>query len=104
MRKVFFAIFMALAVCAGAQGQNVQRKGNTFVQVSTKGQQASGKETKTAYTYTDTKGQSYPIYLSPSGKAFVKRVSKKSGNSYRQYLPEVGRQINPSAYEEKKGK
>ena len=104
MRKAFIAIFVALAMCASAQAQNVERKGNTFVQVSTKGQQAAGKEQKTAYTYTDAKGQSYPIYLSASGKAFIKRISKKSGNEYRQYLPAVGRQINPSAYEEKKGK
>lgn len=82
-----------------AYAQNVQRQGNNFTQVAS--QKSSGKETKTSFTYTDSKGNKYPIYLSASGKAFIKKVSKKSGKEYKQYLPEVGKQINPEAYKEK---
>ena len=104
MRELVFKaiIFISFACCAyiGASAQNVQRQGNTFTQVTNK--KSVGQETKTQYTYKDSKGVEYPIYLSSTGKAFIKRVSKKTGNEYKQYLPEIGKQINPEAYKEKK--
>ena len=36
-------------------------------------------------TYTDNKGNVYPIYLSASGRLYVERISK-SGNKYKYYL------------------
>jgi hypothetical protein len=61
-----------------------------------------GQETKTQYVYTDSKGNTYPVYLSASGKAFIKKTSKKTGKEYKQYVPEIGKQINPEAYKSKK--
>lgn len=101
MKKIILAAIMLLSLNVGVQAQSVERKGNNFTQVSNK-KEASGKEVKTKYTYTDSKGNVYPIYLSSTGKAFIKKVSKKTGKEYRQYLPEIGRQINPSAYKEDK--
>ena len=98
-RRFLVGTFMVLALAGNVNAQNVQRQGNNFTQVSNGG--GGGKETKTQYTYTDSKGNKYPVYLSASGKAFIKKVSKKTGKEYRQYLPEVGKQINPSAYKEK---
>ena len=80
-----------------AFAQSVQRQGNTFTQVS-KQKGTEGKETKTQYTYVDSKGESYTVYLSKTGKAFIYRISKKTGKEYKMYLPEVGKQINPEAY------
>lgn len=54
---------------------------------------------KTKYTYEDKKGQVYPVYLSKGGKAFIWRKSQKTGKDYRQYIPEIGKVINPSAYQ-----
>lgn len=88
-----------MSLSLGVQAQNVERKGNTFTQVTNK--KSSGKEVKTQYTYTDSKGNTYPIYLSSTGKAFILKVSKKSGK-YKQYMPEIGKQINPEAYKDKK--
>lgn len=103
MKKIILAAIMMLSLNVGVQAQSVERKGNNFTQVSNnKGGKSSGKETKTKYTYTDSKGNVYPIYLSSTGKAFIKKVSKKTGKEYRQYLPEIGKQINPSAYKEDK--
>lgn len=98
---IFFIMFVLLflsAIISPCYGQTVVREGNTFTQVSKK----SNKETKTAYIYKDNKGITYPVYLSSTGKAFIKKISKKTGKEYRQYLPEIGKQINPEAYEEKK--
>ena len=40
----------------------------------------------TGKTYTDSKGNVFPISVSPNGKYFIIRVSKKTGKAYRQYL------------------
>ena len=99
MKKLLLYIIMMLVFgIQNASAQTVQREGNTFVQVSK--QKSSVKETKTQFTYQDSKGNVYPVYLSSTGKAFIKRVSKKTGKEYPQYLPDVGKQINPEAYKE----
>jgi hypothetical protein len=92
---------MLFSLNVGVQAQSVERKGNNFTQVTNKGGKSGGKETKTQYTYTDSKGNVYPVYLSSTGKAFIKKVSKKTGKEYKQYMPEIGKQINPEAYKEK---
>lgn len=99
MKKIFIAAIMLFGLTMGVQAQSVQRQGNNFTQVSNT--KTSGKETKTEFTYTDNKGNTYPVYLSASGKAFIKRVSKKTGKEYKMYLPEVGKQINPEGYKDK---
>ena len=78
----------------GIQAQDVVREGNTFTKVEV-------KETKTEYIYKDSKGNQYAVWLSANGKAFIKRTSSKTGKVYRQYIPEVGKKINPDAYKEK---
>ena len=102
MKKIIIAAIMLFSLNVGVQAQSVERKGNTFTQVSNKGGKSGGKETKTQYTFKDSKGNIYPVYLSATGKAFIKKVSKKTGKEYKQYLPEIGKQINPDAYKEKK--
>lgn len=101
MRKLHAMLLcLALICCLGAASQNVERQGNTFTQVSKKS--ASKDEgTPTKYQYVDSKGKVYTVMLSSTGKAFIWKTSQKSGKAYKQYLPEIGKQINPSAYEEK---
>lgn len=41
----------------------------------------------TYYTYTDKDGKVYTIYRSKKGSYYIKKVSKKTGKEYRQYLP-----------------
>ena len=100
MKKMIICISMMLAFGLVSNAQSVQRQGNTFTQVSNK--KSTGKETKTQYTFTDSKGVVYPVYLSSTGKAYIKKVSKKTGKEYKQYVPEIGKQINPEAYKDKK--
>ena len=65
--------------------QNYTQKGTTFIQnKSTSKQKSSAIETK--YTWQDSKGNTYPIYLSKNGKAFVKMISTKTGKEYHKYL------------------
>lgn len=75
--------------------------GKTFTDnVSNSKAGQSNEGTKTEYSYKTKKGEVYPVYLSKTGKAFYWATSKKTGQRYRRYLPEIGRKINPKAYEE----
>jgi hypothetical protein len=98
MKKIILAAIMLLSLNMSIQAQSVVKSGNTFTQVSNKGGKSSSKETKTQYIFKDSKGNTYPVYLSSTGKAFIKKVSKKTGKEYKQYMPEIGKQINPKAY------
>ena len=91
-----------LSIGASAQSNEpkVEQKGNVFIQKSTR---STGQVTKTNYIYEDSKGNRDTIYLSSTGKAFVWKVSK-NGNTYKKYLPEVTKQLNPHAYDDKKTK
>jgi hypothetical protein len=101
MKQLALCIFMMLSTL-GIHAQSVERQGNTFIQVSNRN--PTEKETMTSYVYKDSKGREYPVWLSSTGKAFVWKTSKKTGKEYKQYVPEIGKQINPQAYKDSKQK
>lgn len=101
-KKLILSIIMMLTLGLTCHAQEVVQNGNVFKAVKSDSVSNRQRETKTTYSYEDTKGVKYDIYLSASGKAFIKKVSKKTGKEYRQYLPKIGHKINPKAYEEKK--
>ena len=102
--KVGFFITLALifsTFCAMAQ--DYKREGNTFV--STKSATSGSKEVKTSFTWKDSKGMTYPIYVGATGACYIKRVSAKSGNEYKQYLgAEISMQVCKELGIEYKGK
>lgn len=75
-----------------ANAQDVVRNGNTFTQTSKK--KAKEAFMTTPYTYVASDGTKYPIYISGNGKYFIIRKSAKTGKEYRQYLPEVTKQLS----------
>lgn len=88
MKKIIFilvAIFcMAFSACSQAQ---VKREGNTFSIERTTSQQ-SLDTVRTVFSYKDSKGNVYPIYLNKkTGSVFIFRTSQKTGKIYKQYLP-----------------
>lgn len=87
-----FLIFSSTGVLAqDSKKPTIEQKGNVFIQKSNS--RGSGQVTKTNYIYEDSKGQRDTIYISSTGKAFVFKVSKKTGNVYKKYLPEVTAQL-----------
>lgn len=98
---IVLVLSLVFSSSTGVLAQNnepqVEQQGNVFIQKSTR---SSGQIIKTNYIYEDSKGNRDTIYLSPTGKAFVFKVSK-NGNTYKKYLPEVTRKLNPQAYDEK---
>ena len=82
-------LFLFFAAILQGHAQSVTRKGNTFVQDSSKTKVKKDVPTLTKYTYKTSDGKTYPIYMSSTGKCFIIRTSAKTGKQYKQYLPEV---------------
>jgi hypothetical protein len=76
------AFLMVGAVTASAQTKVKQDAAGNYVSV--KSDTAANKPT--GHTFTDTKGISYPVYLSSTGKLFYNKTAVKSGNVYKVYL------------------
>ena len=91
---VVLALAFALAFSCNIKAQNVIRKNDTFVQVSSK--KHKGDSILTKHTYVDSNGKRYPIYLSSNGKAFIWKTSSKTGKKYKMYLPQITKQIAES--------
>lgn len=106
MRKFIIGIIIILASVVGcntAKAQNAKREGKTFIAESSRGA-SSSKDVATTYTWKDTKGKEYPIFLHQYVKdekagqwtAYVMRVSAKTGKEYKYYIPkgtEIAEQI-----------
>ena len=91
MKKIFVAAIMLLSVVLGAQagvkkGVEYTQNGTEFVQTP-KPNNGGAKETKTGCTWIDSKGVRYDIYMSAKGRCYVYKTSKKTGNTYKYYLP-----------------
>lgn len=92
MKKLFILVAIAI-MCIGSSAQNVVREGNTFTTVSSSSR-SKQEPIKTKFTWVDSKGVEYPIYVSSTGSCYVVKVSKKTGKEYKQYLGEdVSKQI-----------
>lgn len=97
-KKIFlYTLFMLFTKCSFAQ--NFIQEGNTFKQQKTERTNNNDSiNIVTKYTYIDSNNIHYPIYLSSSGKAFIWKISKKTGKRYKYYLPKIGKVINPEGY------
>lgn len=89
---LFFLLFMLFGLWMTADAQTTyKQEGNTFSSVKTT---KSITPDKTPYTWKDSKGKEYSIYISQSGSCFVIKTSAKTGKEYRQYLgPEISEEI-----------
>ena len=89
---LFIFLFMLFGLWATADAQTTyKQEGNVFSSVKTTKTVTSDK---TPYTWKDSKGKEYPIYVSSTGSCYVIKVSSKTGKEYRQYLgPEISEEI-----------
>lgn len=93
---ISLAVFgLAVNLCRAQDRGRIIREGNNFKAIKAT-RTAAKDSTATPYTYTDSKGQIYKVYLSKSGKAFIPKTSAKTGKYYRQYKPEITTAINES--------
>lgn len=82
---------LVLGMGVTVSAQDVKREGKVYVEQSKS--KASKAEEKTGFTYKDSKGVSYDIYIGKTGSCYINKVSK-NGNKYRKYLgEEISREI-----------
>ena len=100
---LFFLLFMLFGLWMTADAQtNYKQEGNIFSSVKTT---KIVTPDKTPYTWKDSKGKEYPIYISSTGSCFVIKTSSKTGKEYRQYLgPEISEEICKQLHREYKAK
>ena len=90
IRRLLALMLLVLAMGLAANAQTYTRSGNTFI--SSTGERVKAEKTK--FTWKDSKGKEYPVYISNSGSCFVIKVSAKTGKEYRNYLgSEISQQI-----------
>lgn len=77
---IIFLSFALISLTGLSQNVKVDSTGNYVAAQHQDSAKATGK------TYTDSKGNVYPVFVSKSGKPFVKRKSNNTGKEYRQYL------------------
>ena len=92
MKKIRQYIMLVLLLLVGVPtyAQNYTREGNTFVSTKT----VKAEPVKTKFTWKDSKGNEYPVYISSKGSCFVIKGKDKNGKDKRTYLgPEISQQI-----------
>lgn len=86
MKKFIIILLTALfsfAVNAQTPENTFKKEGNTYSSTSKK---VTPVEKETGFTWEDSKGNYYPIYMSSTGSCYIKRISNKTGKEYKQYL------------------
>ncbi len=83
MKKAILLFACLASMGLRAQTVTTDQNGNYKAVTSTRGA-APAKDT--GKTYTDSKRLVYKVYESSTGKPYILRTSKKTGNIYKQYL------------------
>lgn len=92
IRRLFAILLLVLTIGLAANAQTYTRNGNIFA--SAKSVKTKAEPVKTKFTWKDSKGKEYPVYISSKGSCFVIKVSAKTGEEYKNYLgPEISQQI-----------
>jgi len=105
IRRLF--AFILFIVCVGMvanadNNKSYKCEGTTY---SSTGRVQSASTSQTPYSWSDSKGNKYPIYISNSGSCYVIKTSKKTGKEYKNYLgPEISQDICKKMNREYKGK
>lgn len=106
IRRLLALLLLVLAMGLAANAQTYTRSGNTFI--SSTGERVKAEPTKTKFTWKDSKGNEYPVYISSKGSCFVIKGKDKNGKDKKTYLgPEISQQICKELnieYKSKKGK
>lgn len=90
MKKLLIILTVLILGAVGTTcSAEVVRNGNTFETV-----QSANSDTVTPYNWKDKDGNVYPVYITKKGACYIKRISKKTGQEYKYYLPkEIQEQI-----------
>ena len=96
MKRLFAIILMivSIAMLANAGNDDKSFKCENKTYSSTGRVTGSSIPVATGFTWKDSKGKKYPIYISESGSCYTIRVSNKTGKEYKSYMkPEISQDI-----------
>lgn len=101
---VLILITFCYTLVANADGyKSFKCENNTYS--STRRVKSNSTVINTGFNWTDSKGKSYPIYISSSGSCYIIKKSNKTGKEYKQYMkPEISQDICKKLGKEYKGK
>jgi len=85
MKKALIAIAILFSFNCNAQNATIDKSGN-YVAIQKK---AASEDKATGKTFTDAKGNKYPVMVSKNGKLFYVRTSK-TGKEYKVYIKTEG--------------
>ena len=106
MKKILYIIIIMFCVTLNINAddnKSFKCEGTTY---SSTGRVKSKTEPiATGFTWSDSKGKEYPIYMSNSGSCYIIKTSAKSGKEYNSYLgPDVSQDICKKLGKEYKAK
>ena len=86
MKILFCIILLSVLSLIGIKlyAQSYKKEGNNFVQQNKTYSRQQPKETP--FTFTDSKGKQYIIYITSNGSCFILKTSRNTGKDYRYYL------------------
>lgn len=82
MKRLFIITAILLGSFAVSSAQTV-KKDSTGNYITLK---KEAVEKNTGKTFTDSKGNVYPVFESENGKLYIKRTAKTSGKEYKSYI------------------
>jgi hypothetical protein len=85
MKKTTIIIALILSSFVGFSQTKIVRDANGNF-VTQKAPKKASEDKPTGQTFTTSKGEEFPVYVSERGKYYVLRTSKETGNQYKQYL------------------
>lgn len=93
--KYFVIVFIVMFIInSTVSAQSFTSNGNNYTAVKSSNGRVKSEPQKTDYTWTDRKGNVYPIYITESGSCFTIRKSSTTGKEYSSYLkPDVSQDI-----------
>lgn len=83
MHKLILIAILVIASVSASYAQNYTKDGKTYKAEKV---EKTSTEIETGFTWEDSKGVQYPIYMGKTGSCYIKKISKKTGNEYKQYL------------------
>lgn len=101
MKKLLIILTVLLIGAVNSISAEVVRNGespksseNTFLRSGNTFETVQFSDIVTPYNWKDKDGNIYPVYVTKKGACYIKRISKKTGQEYKYYLPkEVQEQI-----------
>lgn len=85
MKKLILLVCLILSGISYSQTVKQDASGN-YISVKSDKSQKKSEAKETGKTYTDAKGEKYPVYTSKNNKLFIIKTSKKTGKTYNYYL------------------